>query len=223
MIPGGSTRAAWAGLVGVAAVIVGSLVAGVAYSGSAGEAYSPLNHWISELGEIGVSSLAVVFNLGLVVGGASFVAFHAGLFAATTGRARFAIVVVGVMSGVAGALVGILPMNNHGAHQAVALTFFLTGWIGPAILAVRLLRGPRDGLPSWLAVPGFVAAVAFTWFLVVLFDPATGTSGLHAPATRGTVWLVATLEWATLAAILTWTACAALVLLRREGPGPGPA
>jgi hypothetical membrane protein len=203
-----------AGLVGVLAIVVGCIVAALAYEGSAGERYSPLNHWISELGEIGVSELAAVFNAGLVIGGACFVAFHVGLARGTTGWLRFVIAVFGVVSGVAGALVGVFPMNRIDIHRLVALTFFLTGWIGPALLALRLLPGARDGLPRWLAIPGFAAAVAFLAFLAVVFAPHD-TSSLAVPDERPAFWLAAALEWATLAAILCWTACVALVIVRR--------
>jgi len=39
------------------------------YRGYAGEGYSPLTHFISELGEIAASRLAWAFNLGIVLGG----------------------------------------------------------------------------------------------------------------------------------------------------------
>ncbi len=58
-----------AGLAGVLAVLLGSLVAGIFYRGKDGERYSPLNHFISELGEEGVSAKAGWFNLSLIVSG----------------------------------------------------------------------------------------------------------------------------------------------------------
>ena len=67
--------AAWAGLVGVTAISLGSIATAIAYSGKQGEAFNPLNHWVSELGELGVSELASVFNLSLIVGGVCFVIF----------------------------------------------------------------------------------------------------------------------------------------------------
>ncbi len=44
-----------AGMAGVLTVLLGSLVAVFFYRGKDGERYSPLNHFISELGEEGVS------------------------------------------------------------------------------------------------------------------------------------------------------------------------
>ena len=52
-----------------------SVVTALAYTGSKGQPYSPLNHWVSELGEVGVSELASVFNVGLIIGGLCFAVF----------------------------------------------------------------------------------------------------------------------------------------------------
>ena len=76
--------AAWAGLIGVTAISLGSIATAIVYSGKQGEAFNPLNHWVSELGEVGVSDLASVFNVSLIVGGVCFVVFMIGL-AATRG------------------------------------------------------------------------------------------------------------------------------------------
>src|SRR3989304_4746513 len=56
-------------LAGALSAILGSLTAAAAYRGRQGETYSLLNHFISELGEAGVSRLAWVFNLGLILCG----------------------------------------------------------------------------------------------------------------------------------------------------------
>jgi hypothetical protein len=53
--------------------VVGSFIPGVGYRGKQGEAYSPLNHFISELGEAEVSRLAWAFDLGLILSGISLI------------------------------------------------------------------------------------------------------------------------------------------------------
>jgi hypothetical membrane protein len=70
-----SRRLGALGLVSVAVILAGMLVAALPYRGYAGEGYSPLTHFISELGEIKASCLAWAFNLGLVVGGAGLAVF----------------------------------------------------------------------------------------------------------------------------------------------------
>ena len=198
----------------MAIIVVACVIAALAYRGTQAETYSPLNHWISELGESSVSSLGGVFNAGLVAGGGLFLLFQVGLVRATTGWLRFPVLVIGIVSGIAGILVGAFPMDHGGTHTLVALTFFLTGWIGPLLVSLRLLDGSKDGLPRWLVVPGVVAAVAFGGFLFLIFLPG-GEARLIAPDVRPGFWLPAALEWLSLIAILTWTACTAAVLTRR--------
>ncbi len=65
-----------AGVLGAAAFAVSSLIAALVYSGTAGEGFSPLNHWVSELGEMSVSRLALLFNAGIFVGGISLGDLH---------------------------------------------------------------------------------------------------------------------------------------------------
>jgi hypothetical membrane protein len=57
------------GIISSATAISGALVSEMAYRGKDGERYSPLNHFKSELGEVDVSRLAWVFNLGLMLNG----------------------------------------------------------------------------------------------------------------------------------------------------------
>ena len=72
-------RLAALGLAGSAIISLGSVVAAVAYVGKHGQRYSPLNHWISELGEVAESELHLAFNLGLIVGGPMLALFLVGL------------------------------------------------------------------------------------------------------------------------------------------------
>jgi hypothetical protein len=59
------TYLGWAGSL---IILICSLIAALAYRGKAGERYSIARHFVSELGERGVSRLAWVFNAGLIVG-----------------------------------------------------------------------------------------------------------------------------------------------------------
>ncbi|MCC6187629.1 MAG: DUF998 domain-containing protein [Anaerolineales bacterium] len=57
------------GLAGAALVAVCALAATLAYTRPDGERYSLLNHFISELGAVGVLPLAWLFNRGLILAG----------------------------------------------------------------------------------------------------------------------------------------------------------
>lgn len=199
--------APWAGLVGSVTFAFGSVVAALAYSGSEAEPYSPLNHWVSELGQLGVSSLAMVFNIGLMVGGACLAIFMIGLASSRTGRLRYVYGLVGAISGIAGIFVGIAPMNYVGPHTIAAQTFFNLGWIAIALASIDFVRHPEARFPRWLSAVGGLAVVAFVSFLIVFYQPDATTG--HPPFR-----LVTTLEWLVLGAIMVWVFLASWRWLR---------
>lgn len=202
-----ATVAPWAGLVGALAFTLGSVISAFAYSGTQGEAYSPLNHWVSELGQLGVSSLARVFNVALMVGGASLAIFLLGLAASRSGRLRYVYGPVGAISGIAGTFVGVAPMNYIGPHTIAAQTFFNLGWIAVGLASIDFLRRPDARFPRWLSALGGLTVVAFISFLIVFYQADTTTG--HPPFR-----LVMTLEWLVLAGIIAWVFVASWRWLR---------
>jgi hypothetical membrane protein len=206
-----------AAIVGVVALTVASVVTALAYTGAKGEPYSPLDHWVSELGQTSVSQAAAVFNVGLIVGGICFAVFVVGLAMAVPGRPRYAWGTTGVVAGVAGALVGVFPMDDIGPHSAAALTFFVLGWLTVGFASIDLLRRPDPRFPRWLAVIGAIATVCFVLFMVALFtDPLVGEDALAVPEMRPDVWPASILEWSVVAAIVAWTLATALAWIAAD-------
>jgi hypothetical membrane protein len=190
-------------------------VAAVPYSGHDGEAYSPLNHLISELGEIPTSELAWVFNAGLIAGAIGLGLFLVLLSRRLPGRYRPALVFAGLVAGTAGALVGVFPMSFRPIHQAVSFVFFLTAWSIAAVFSTWLLHDRRPQFPRLLLAPGGLAVAASLVFVAVY--AANRPAHLGAPfLDRPGVWSVAWLEWAALLTLLAWFACVSLALLRRR-------
>jgi hypothetical membrane protein len=208
-------------IVGVLALTVASVVTAVVYTGTKGEPYSPVNHWVSELGQTSVSQAAAIFNVGLIVGGLCFAIFVAGLAASLRGRTRYAWGTTGLVAGVAGALVGVFPMDDIGPHSIAAMTFFVLGWLTVALASIDLVRRPDPRIPRWLAVIGALATVCFVLFMAALFtDPLVGEDALAAPGVRPDVWLAPILEWSVIVAIVAWTLATALAWIaadRRAG------
>lgn len=199
------TAAIWAGLVGAGTIGGVSIVAGVTYRGAQGEPYGPVNHWVSELGELGVSQLAWLFDVGLVVGGLLFVVFMVGLAATQVGRLRFAYGALGVVAGLAGAGVGVFPMNQREAHALMALTFFDLGWIVVALASIDFWRAGDRRFPRWLSAVGALTVVAFVAFLVTLrIDRSVTADALASPEARPEVWVAPMLEWAVIVGIVSW-------------------
>ena len=193
--------AIWAGLIGSSVIAIGSVVTALAYTGSKGQSYSPLNHFVSELGQLSVSRLAVVFNTSLIVGGVCFVVFILGLAAAGQGWLRYVYGLVGVIAGIGGALVGVFPMDYLGIHSLAALTFFLLGLVTVLLASIDFVRRPDPRLPRWLSVVGAVTVAAFAIFLAILFG---GDNDLAHPEERVAVWSLTIFEWLLIVGILLW-------------------
>jgi hypothetical membrane protein len=209
-----------AAIVGVLALAVGSVATMLVYTGTHGERYSPLDHWVSELGQTSVSQTALLFNVCLVVGGTCFAVFMASLAMAFPGRLRYAWGTIGVVAGVSGALVGVFPMDQLTMHSIVALSFFVLGSLSVALASIDLARRPDPRFPRWLAVIGAAVTVCFVLFMVALFtDPTSGRDVLAAPDARPDVWVAAILEWSVVIGVLVWTLATALTWLRADRAG----
>jgi hypothetical membrane protein len=211
----GPRRTGWLALFSVAVILGGATVTGAAYSGPAGEAYSPLNHFISELGELAQSRLAVVYDAGIVAGGLGLGIFLAVVAGHMTGRFRSAMRVAAVLAGASGVLTGLLPMDTKAAHQIVAAVFFMSGWSVAAVFSAWLLVARRPGFPRWLLVPGLGCIPIFAAFLAVFstYRPAKPFAPI---LERPDIWAVPLLEWASLLSLLAWFTALGLVLVRRE-------
>jgi hypothetical membrane protein len=194
-----------AGMAGAAGIGGASLLAELAYRGARGEAYSPLSHYVSDLGEVGVSSLAPVFNIGLIVGGLCFATFILGLASARGGTGGMALGAAGGFAGLAGALVGVFPVNDIDRHTLATYAFFNLAWITVAIASADFILRPDRRFPDWLAVLGSVSVATFLSFILIYLasgaGPGAGLGGSIQPAFS----LSTTLEWAAIAGVLVWT------------------
>ncbi len=196
------------GMAGSIVLLACVLVPMFVYVGRAGQRYSPLNHFISELGEVDVSRLAPVFNIGLVTAGALYVPFVLGLGASVGGWWAAAGTVVGLVSAVSVAGVGVFPMNNLPPHIAAAMTFFRTGLATVLLfgIAIQRQRAERRVVDRRANVAGVAAALAYAAFLVVIQVRPDGGSDFHSglPAIRPAVWPSAVLEWSILVGMVAW-------------------
>ena len=212
--PGLDRAAPWAGIVGTGAIAAGSVVTALAYRGADGESYNPLNHFVSELGELANSELAGVFNLAVIVSGVCLIVFMSGLAATGGGRLRQLAGAVGVVSGLGGALVGVFPMDVIGPHSLAAMTFFNLGGVAIGVASLDFVRHRDPRFPRWLAVLGVATLVALGAFLREVGAYTRPSGALAGQAVRPEVWAFTTFEWLTLVGIVGWVLLGGVSWLR---------
>ena len=198
------------GFIGSAFFVVASVVSAGFYMGTQNELFSPLNHWVSELGELGVSRLALVFNIGLFVGGLALALFFAALGRVRRSRLATAYVLVGIVAGVSGAFVGVFPMNNRSIHIVFALGFFVLGWVAVGLASIDIWRRPEARFSRWLPVLGAITVAVFLMFLSVYIPYLYTGTGSDRPA----VSIATVLEWLVLIGIMGWVLVASVTWWR---------
>ncbi len=202
-------------LAGALSAILGSIIAGLAYRGKQGEAYSLLNHFISELGEVGVSRLAWVFNLGLMISGLCLIPASVSLGLLLPGVWSKLGMAAGIVTAVSIGLVGVFPMNKRTPHIRAAVTYFRIGllMIGLFTAAIALQPDPPV-LPRLLWLAGVPAILAFSFFLVYSRIRYTVPENPLAPDEfeRPRFWGLAFAEWLLFLTTVPWYFAIALGL-----------
>jgi hypothetical membrane protein len=210
------------GLAGCLIPAVASLATALLYRGKRAERYSPLNHFVSELGERGVSRAASLFNGGLIAGGALMLAFFAWLGLAVGGIWGILVAATGVWASVSCALVGVFPMSNVRPHIRAATSYFRGGLAAVLLLALGVWFQSAERIPRGAAAAGAAATAVYAAFMVVAairyrrrlaaagplsyLDPArmredSGVSHLLlSDGERPRVWLIPIMEWLVFAA-----------------------
>jgi hypothetical membrane protein len=209
------------GIAGSCVTAACSITAMLAYVGAQGERFSVLNHFISELGRIGVSRLALLFNGGLVAAGILYVPFALGLGTMLGGWWAAAGTAAGLVSAVSVACVGIFPMNDLPPHIVAAMTFFRSGLATMLLfgIAIQRQRPERTVVDRRANLAGAAALLAYAAFLLWIWARPGGASALdvHLGADRPAVWAAAVLEWAVMATSIAWFLVVGLCRRRRPG------
>ncbi len=198
------------GIIGSIIGLVFILTPQLFYVGTYGEPFSMFNHYVSELGELGVSQLAMMFNLGMMLAGIFFIPFMIGFGLYLNNIISKLAGLVGVFSACAIYLVGIFPMNFRAEHGVAAVSFFLSGLVMTLLWALGILAQKEARVPKILALGGFINTAIFALFL---YGPWEGITDL---ATRPAFNMVVTLEWAIYFAIVGYLFILSLCVAKRE-------
>jgi len=200
------------GIIGSGIVLITMLITALGYLGRLSEPFSILNHFISELGEYGISDIAIVFNLGLIIGGLAFLIFMVGLFQSMDNKIARVGGVLGIISAVACIGVGIFPMNIETiiGHIITALSFFLCGTLTVVVYTISILVDEEQRIPKSFSIVGIAVAAAFIGFIASIGIYIFGMEDidlidlLTVGFDRPEVWAVAILEWAAVLGIIGW-------------------
>jgi len=206
-------------LVGTFVVVSAVTWSALKYRGKAGERYSVLNHFVSELGEWGVSRGAWAFNRGLVLGGILFLPFAARLGFVLGGALGWLGACFAAAASVGTVLVGIFPMNDLRRHIPAAMVFFYGGLGMAAAIGAAILAQPagRGVVPRRASLLSLLAAAAFASFAVLprILMPNLGRVSLLDPEVmpeRPRFWILPFMEWMVFFTAVLWLLGMALLV-----------
>jgi hypothetical membrane protein len=206
------------GFLGSAIMILGSLITAILYEGRKGEPYSILNHYISKLGEVGVSRLAPVFNGSLIVGGLVLIIFVIGLGLHIHTKLGCVASAFGTFSCVSCSLVGVFPMNNLSIHKLVTFSFFYSGLVAITLFNLVIIFDKEKKISKWLLIPGIVTVASFASFLIIPYMiRSTLGHTLHPNRlVRFHIRLNPILEWSVFLTVITWFVLASVYLMAKR-------
>ena len=198
------------GLAGTLIVIISSGVAAVLYRGKRSERYSVLNHFVSELGELGVSKGAGIFNLSLLLGGLLLVPFLISLGLALNSWLGWLGTLAGAVAGLALAAVGLFPMNDLEKHSRAAMMFFRTGLAMVCLYGLAFVFQPAGQavVPPTASVLSLLAAASYASFLFLTRpkDEPNPEEILEPEGEqeRPKLWIPAIVEWLVFFTTVGW-------------------
>ena len=193
------------GQTGVLILLLSALMPAAFYIGRENETYSFLNHFISELGEIGVSPFAYIFNGGLILGGICISSFMLGMAIHVGGSWGLILGAIGLVTGISATLVGVFPMNQLEIHTAIANTFFYGGLLAALGYTLYVIFSPQPRLPKITAITGgatMLAFAAFVWFLPAPLEDGQSISEIL--KNRPEIWTLPILEWVVFLCVMGW-------------------
>ncbi|MBW6474261.1 MAG: DUF998 domain-containing protein [Anaerolineaceae bacterium] len=197
----------WAGSL---VILVSSFIAAIAYRGKQGERYTISTHFVSELGEVGVSRLAWLFNGGLVVGSFIFFWMMPGVGLSLDNVWGYLGSVVGMIAAVGCLFVGVFPMNNIKPHIKAAMTYFRAGLATVLLFSIAILVQPADArvIPLYSLMIGGLAFAAYFSFLIYLGKATrqedSSMLDTSSITNRPRFWWMPFLEWMVVIFTILW-------------------
>lgn len=207
------------GFLGSGIILLSMIITTIMYRSPTGQYYNPLNHFISELGYIGISHFAWLFNAGIFVGGLVLACFMWGLSAKLKTKSLEISSFIGMLACILGSLIGIFPMNTVNTHIVIAMAFFISSTIAIILFSIGIYVDPEPKLPKALVWYGCIVVVAFILFLFNPFDTSavnftgsfTQQNIANLDTIRPAIWNIAILEWLSVLSILFWIVIVSII------------
>jgi hypothetical membrane protein len=199
------------GFTGTGLIVLAVLYPIFLYRGKHGERFSLLNHFISELGEVGVSRAARIFNAGLLLAGLVMLPYVIGLGMAFGSPLGWLGTAAGVVAVLGVAAVGVFPMNKIQPHTTAATTYFRAGLVMVFFFGLAIFFQPlgKTSIPQAANLLSLLAFLAYGAFLALpLFrkkkeTPSDNLDPEQEPE-RPRVWAFPTLEWLVFFSTIAW-------------------
>ena len=199
------------GFTGTGLILLAVIYPVFLYRGKRGERFSLLNHFISELGEVGVSRAAWIFNAGLFLAGLVMLPYVVGLGIAFGSLLGWLGTVAGIIAVLGVAAVGVFPMNNVKSHTTAATTYFRSGLVMVFFFGLAIFFQPAGKalIPraaNLLSLLAFLAYGAFlVWPLVKKKKQTPADSlDLEQEPERPRIWALPPLEWLVFFSTIAW-------------------
>jgi hypothetical protein len=155
------TKLTWlSGFLTCALPVAGAVSAALPYRGRNGEPYSIWSHFVSELGEIGVSGNAQIFNFSLIAAGLALAAFALGLGLLLRSQYSYVAAAFGVHAALSCGIVGVVPLNSWHGHNLAAGCCFNSSLAAITLFSLAILKEPPGVLPHWVVIPCVVTMVS---------------------------------------------------------------
>lgn len=195
---------------GMAVIAGGILYSSLRYRGRTCEKYSLLNHFVSELGETGVTPGARAFNLSLIVGSLLNLPYVVGMGIRFDSWLGWLGMAAGLIAAQGAIGVGIFPMTRLEAHVRAAQIYFQAGLMMIFLFGLAIVFQPagRHFVPQTANILTVLTFASFASFLFIL--PVIRAPSRHKPddpaekPPRPRVWVFPILEWLGFLFMLFW-------------------
>ncbi len=199
------------GYTGTGLIFLAVLFPVFLYRGQRGERFSLLNHFISELGELGISRAAWIFNTGLLLGGLILLPYVIGLGIAFGSLLGWLGMAAGIIAVLGVAAVGVFPMNNLKPHATAAMTYFRAGLVMVFFFGLAIFFQPagKAMIPQTANLLSLLAFLAYAAFLIWPLinkkeQEPTETLDPQQEHERPRIWALPALEWLVFFSTIAW-------------------